>query len=155
MPSREYTGGVMKEGLRLSASEFTLARGDRQIVRVRWEPPPKSANLIHTLEGHEGGVSAANYWTCRFLAEAGHDVHVVTNAFEIEPEYRMWLRDEDKSMLEPTLRKHSTKHGPEMLELIIEKIKESKPTPTPQVISSYYEPFIRGALGIAGAEYRD
>ncbi|MEK7537210.1 MAG: glycosyltransferase [Patescibacteria group bacterium] len=49
----------------------------------------------------EGGVSVLNYWTCRILAEAGHEVHVVTNAQEVEPQYRMWLRDEDREMLEP------------------------------------------------------
>ena len=47
----------------------------------------------------EGGVSASNYWTCRILAEAGHEVHVVTNASEVEPQYRMWLQDEDEAIL--------------------------------------------------------
>lgn len=49
----------------------------------------------------EGGVSASNYWTCRILAEAGHEVHVVTNAHEVEPQYRIWLRDEDQAILQP------------------------------------------------------
>lgn len=49
----------------------------------------------------EGGVSASNYWTCRILAEGGHEVHVVTNSSEIEPQYRMWLQDEDQAMLRP------------------------------------------------------
>lgn len=49
----------------------------------------------------EGGVSASNYWTCRILAEAGHEVHIVTNASEVEPQYRIWLKDEDQIMLHP------------------------------------------------------
>lgn len=49
----------------------------------------------------EGGVSASTYWTCRILAELGHEVHVVTNASEVEPQYRMWLQKEDQEMLQP------------------------------------------------------
>lgn len=48
----------------------------------------------------EGGVSASNYWTCRILAEAGHEVHIVTNALEVEPQYRMWMRSEDEVMMQ-------------------------------------------------------
>ena len=47
----------------------------------------------------EGGVSASTYWTCRILAEVGHEVHVVTNALEVEPQFRMWLQPEDEIML--------------------------------------------------------
>ena len=39
----------------------------------------------------QGGVSAQSYWLCRGLAEAGHDVHVVTNADEVEGDYRLVL----------------------------------------------------------------
>jgi glycosyltransferase involved in cell wall biosynthesis len=49
----------------------------------------------------EGGVSAQNYWTARALAEAGHEVHVVTNATEVEPGFRIHLSREDADMLEP------------------------------------------------------
>lgn len=49
----------------------------------------------------EGGVSAATYWTCRILAEAGHEVHVVTNAREVEPRFRIWIQPEDRAMLRP------------------------------------------------------
>jgi WD40 repeat protein/serine/threonine protein kinase len=39
-----------KEGLRLSATDFTLARGDKQVVRVRFEPQtPKVSGPVHTL----------------------------------------------------------------------------------------------------------
>jgi len=50
----------------------------------------------------EGGVSARNYWIARGLSERGHEVHLVTNADEVEPAYRMYLNGEsgkrDKSV---------------------------------------------------------
>ena len=49
----------------------------------------------------EGGVSATNYWTAYGLAQRGHEVHVVTNAFEVEPNYRMALCPDDEPWLEP------------------------------------------------------
>jgi glycosyltransferase involved in cell wall biosynthesis len=49
----------------------------------------------------EGGVSATTYWTCRILAEAGFEVHVVTNANEVEPAYKMWLQRDDYDILQP------------------------------------------------------
>ncbi|WP_297557671.1 glycosyltransferase [Microbacterium sp.] len=39
----------------------------------------------------EGGVSAETYWMCRALAERGHDVTVVTNAAEVDEDYRIEL----------------------------------------------------------------
>jgi len=43
----------------------------------------------------QGGVSAQTYWMCRALAENGHDVFVVTNADEVEDDYRIWMLDDD------------------------------------------------------------
>ncbi|WP_169338022.1 glycosyltransferase [Nocardia vinacea] len=40
-------------------------------------------------------MSAQSYWLCRRLAEQGNQVTVVTNAAEVEPEYRMWLGPDD------------------------------------------------------------
>jgi glycosyltransferase involved in cell wall biosynthesis len=39
----------------------------------------------------EGGVSANTYWLARGLAERGHRIHVVTNAFEVDEAFRMAL----------------------------------------------------------------
>jgi glycosyltransferase involved in cell wall biosynthesis len=47
----------------------------------------------------EGGVSAYSYWLCHALASVGHQVYVVTNADEVEPEYRMWFRAGDHGRL--------------------------------------------------------
>lgn len=43
----------------------------------------------------EGGVSMRTYWTAHRLAKRGHDVHVVTNAKEVQPPFRMHMRDAD------------------------------------------------------------
>ena len=38
-----------------------------------------------------GGVSTSTYWLARALAERGHEIHVVTNAREVEDAYRLTL----------------------------------------------------------------
>jgi len=43
----------------------------------------------------QGGVSMRTYWVAHGLARLGHTVHVVTNANEVTPPYRMFMRDED------------------------------------------------------------
>jgi glycosyltransferase involved in cell wall biosynthesis len=43
----------------------------------------------------QGGVSMRTYWTAHALARCGHDVHVVTNAKEAVPPFRMHMREED------------------------------------------------------------
>lgn len=48
----------------------------------------------------EGGVSAQTYWTAHLLARAGHEVFVVTNADEVEPEHRECLLPGDAGRLE-------------------------------------------------------
>src|SRR5215467_3008312 len=47
----------------------------------------------------EGGVSCQTYWTAVDLAERGHEVHVITNANEVEPGYREFLFGHDFSRL--------------------------------------------------------
>lgn len=49
----------------------------------------------------EGGVSANNYWLAYGLAERAHQVYVVTNADEVEDEYRMYLGEDDRIWYEP------------------------------------------------------
>ena len=43
----------------------------------------------------QGGVSMRTYWTAHRLAAQGHEVHVVTNAREVRPPFRMHMRAED------------------------------------------------------------
>src|SRR5579862_3413321 len=50
----------------------------------------------------EGGVSTLTYWMARGLAQRGHDVHVVTNADEVEATFRMTLEADDEPLLELT-----------------------------------------------------
>lgn len=47
----------------------------------------------------EGGVSTQTYWTCHMLGRAGHNVFVVTNADETEPEHREWFLPGDAERL--------------------------------------------------------
>jgi glycosyltransferase involved in cell wall biosynthesis len=49
----------------------------------------------------EGGVSASTYWLARGLAERGHDIHVVTNADEVEDRFRLLLGSEDAEWYQP------------------------------------------------------
>jgi len=49
----------------------------------------------------EGGVSRNNYYFTQSLAAAGHTVHVVTNAFEVEQSHRIYMEDEDYKRLTP------------------------------------------------------
>lgn len=46
-------------------------------------------------------MSACNYWLARSLAERGHEVNVVTNAHEVEADYRMHLGPGDDTLYEP------------------------------------------------------
>jgi glycosyltransferase involved in cell wall biosynthesis len=50
----------------------------------------------------QGGVSALSYRLTQALAAAGHQVSVVTNADEVEADYRMWMRPADRDRLEAT-----------------------------------------------------
>jgi glycosyltransferase involved in cell wall biosynthesis len=43
----------------------------------------------------QGGVSARTYWGAHYLAARGHEVHVVTNAKEARPPFRMHMRRQD------------------------------------------------------------
>jgi glycosyltransferase involved in cell wall biosynthesis len=43
----------------------------------------------------EGGVSVQQYWSAHELAQRGHQIHVVTNANEVEPRFRMFMRATD------------------------------------------------------------
>jgi glycosyltransferase involved in cell wall biosynthesis len=43
----------------------------------------------------EGGVSVQQYWSAHALALRGHQIHVVTNANEVEPRFRLFMRAED------------------------------------------------------------
>lgn len=48
----------------------------------------------------QGGVSALSHSVVRSLAEAGHEVHVVTNSDEVEDECRVWIAEEDRALLD-------------------------------------------------------
>ncbi|MGA8025510.1 MAG: glycosyltransferase [Bryobacteraceae bacterium] len=43
----------------------------------------------------EGGVSMHQYWCAHSLARLGHQIHVITNAREVESQFRMCMRPDD------------------------------------------------------------
>jgi glycosyltransferase involved in cell wall biosynthesis len=43
----------------------------------------------------QGGVSMKTYWSAHDLAARGHEVHVITNAKEVRPPFRMHMRRQD------------------------------------------------------------
>ncbi|HET8575299.1 MAG TPA: glycosyltransferase [Candidatus Paceibacterota bacterium] len=47
----------------------------------------------------QGGVSTESYWTAQTFAEMGHEVHVLTNADEIEEQYRIKIPPQDMHLL--------------------------------------------------------
>jgi glycosyltransferase involved in cell wall biosynthesis len=51
--------------------------------------------LIGKFPPIQGGVSTRTYWAAHALAARGHEVHVVTNAKEVRPPFRMHMREED------------------------------------------------------------
>jgi glycosyltransferase involved in cell wall biosynthesis len=51
--------------------------------------------LIGKFPPIQGGVSMRTYWAAHALAVRGHEVHVVTNAKEVQPPFRMHMREQD------------------------------------------------------------
>jgi glycosyltransferase involved in cell wall biosynthesis len=58
--------------------------------------------LIGKFPPIQGGVSMRTYWAAHALAARGHDVHVITNAKEVRPPFRMHMRAEDWQRCEAT-----------------------------------------------------
>jgi glycosyltransferase involved in cell wall biosynthesis len=57
----------------------------------------------------EGGVSSDNYWLAKSLGEKGHEIFVVTNAWEVEEDYREKINKNELCFLEPkNVSVHST-----------------------------------------------
>jgi len=49
----------------------------------------------------EGGVSSSTYWLARGLGEIGNKIYVVTNAWEVEDEYREEISKKEMKLFEP------------------------------------------------------
>lgn len=57
--------------------------------------------LIGKFPPIQGGVSSNTFWTAQSLVHSGHQVHVVTNAAEVEGGFRQCLWEEDFQRVEP------------------------------------------------------
>ena len=55
----------------------------------------------------EGGVSARVYWLAKALGEKGHEVHIVTNAMEVEEEYKERIDDNGEEYSPQNVYMHS------------------------------------------------
>jgi glycosyltransferase involved in cell wall biosynthesis len=110
----------------------------------------------------QGGVSARCYWIAQALARRGHNVRIVTNAGEVEEEYRLWIPPDDRNMLETAFQnggsvtvvtsggaKRSLKHIPQanpyVSKLSSIATEEIRFHSCDVVFSYYYEPY-----GMAG-----
>ena len=60
----------------------------------------------------EGGVSSRVYWLAKALGERGHEVHIVTNALEVENEYREVLDLNDPNYMPKNVFVHNTDPSP-------------------------------------------
>lgn len=60
----------------------------------------------------EGGISSSTYWLAKALGEKGHEVHIVTNALEIEEEYREVLDINEPHYSPKIVYVHSTDPSP-------------------------------------------
>ncbi len=56
----------------------------------------------------EGGVSTRVYWLAKALGEKGNEVHVVTNALEVEDKYREQIDDNGEENAQQKVFIHST-----------------------------------------------
>ncbi|MBI2472016.1 MAG: glycosyltransferase [Planctomycetes bacterium] len=97
----------------------------------------------------EGGESAKAYWLAKALGEKGHEVHIVTNAWEVESSYREQIDAEDLSFnfqpknvhvhntdpfIEPAYIPYSKPYTEKIASLAIDIIKEYDL----QLIDSWY-----------------
>lgn len=60
----------------------------------------------------EGGIPSKVYWLAKALGERGHEVHIVTNALEVEDEYREVLDINDPNYCPKNVYVHSTDPSP-------------------------------------------
>ncbi len=63
----------------------------------------------------EGGISSQTYWLARALGEKGHEVHIVTNAMEVEDIYKEQIENEDLDLYQPkNVYVHSSDPSPSL-----------------------------------------
>ena len=66
-------------------------------------------SLIFKYPPIQGGTSAQGYWLAKGLGTKGHEVHVITNAYEVEEEFREKLDADDLKEYQPNPMFHLVK----------------------------------------------
>jgi len=64
--------------------------------------------LISKYPPIEGGVSSRVYWLAKALGERGHEVHIVTNAPEVEEEYKERFKTNEQQYEPENVHVHTT-----------------------------------------------
>ena len=105
--------------------------------------------LISKYPPIEGGESAKAYWLVKALGEKGHEIHIVTNAWEVESDYREKIESSDLDgnyqprgvyihntdpFVEPSYIPYSKPYAEKIASLAIDIIKEYDL----QLIDSWY-----------------
>jgi len=65
--------------------------------------------LISKYPPIEGGVSARAYWLAKALGARGQEIHIVTNALDVEEEYKVQIDDDGEEYAPQNVYVHSTK----------------------------------------------
>lgn len=105
--------------------------------------------LISKYPPIEGGESSKAYWLAKALGESGHEIHIVTNAWEVESDYRENIESSDLDgdyqpkgvfvhntdpFIEPTYIPYSKPYTEKIASFAIDIIKEYNL----QLIDSWY-----------------
>lgn len=94
----------------------------------------------------QGGVSANCYWLAQALTELGHRVTVLTNAEEVESNYRINLHDDDRRLLSGFRKSNSVR--------VVSTVKDPKHHFTPQT-NPYVSKLVSLGLDIIADEKPD
>lgn len=67
----------------------------------------------------EGGISSQAYWLVKALGQRGHEVFVVTNADEVERDYREQTEKSDACLASDNVHVFSTSSSPESRKSVV------------------------------------
>jgi glycosyltransferase involved in cell wall biosynthesis len=112
----------------------------------------------------QGGVSKDCYGLAFMFADMGHEVTVISNAFEVEPAYRLSMDENDKEMLQGKKGKGTVKllstyaddrhiyipqNNPSVSKLVGLALQEIELSPPDLIFSRYIEPYGVAAMTVS------